>query len=1036
MNTNELNKLLNIYFQEVNVNVNQNCIIRCKRNYNSKTYEVYYFDFSTNWIKQNLDLNNYLSTIIKTDYYSNPGYLQWNYYFVFLHESDICIEKKIIEENEEFARKFVVKYELLESWLENRFKSSSTSEPVIPSKDLSIIWMEKLKENDLDCVYLDISYEKGFNRFLDKDPIKDSDDIDNSKNFDVKNDKVTHINRLCLERYRKSPKIKTFEFGKVNLIIGNNGSGKTSLLEAIELFICGKNFRNPKKIDMSTSIKVFFKNESFYRDIDLKNVTKYRERDASWYNNVYKNKNNLYISFNRFNFYNTDSALSLSNDRGSSEEIFEAFQEIALGPKVNYINDRLKNFYEKFNSELKRCDKALYECQTTLETETKDLEKLKNNNNLEIFFNIFITELRSIGWKGKVPANYEDLVIFEHDYVILSNSLRKILKNIDWLKDVTQNSLNVNINKLEKLNLEIIATNNKTYALKKEIERLNSVKDLLQYKIDHFNKLKRYFSNKRSIELIGLDEKIYGLQCEASKYQKVIDNTKDIDFSLYAKYKNCTFNELEEKLKKEIAETEEESSSLVTEINNLEINLSKLEKLVTEIRKKGLELISSFSDIHICPLCNTTFEKDEFKKLIREKYENIEGANNLKYYINEHNRIITRLNHLHNNYNNLKLIKNSISVLNDYQNNYDNKLPVILEKLKLAAREKFEIAHKLDELSSLRTHLNANNYFEQEYKLLMEETVKLLRLAPSSITENRIEKEIINFNKHYEDTISQISECNYELIEQNKLRKEISYQFSNNSTSENLEHLIQKKLETINESLLILQSTSDLITVHPNEPIIRIQRKLDLLYSIFEKFKDEKRQNDTTELIIERGLSKITECNEKISELTERKAILQHGYSTIECILDKFGKEKYLQSFLDENKKEILNIFKMIHAPREFENINFNEELHIVLERENSEGDAELSTISTGQRSALALSIFLCLNKKLQNGPPFLIFDDPIAYIDDLNILSFIDYLREIALNTNRQIFFATANENLAFLFHQKFGFLDTSEFKIYKLTT
>lgn len=70
----------------------------------------------------------------------------------------------------------------------------------------------------------------------------------------------------------------------------------------------------------------------------------------------------------------------------------------------------------------------------------------------------------------------------------------------------------------------------------------------------------------------------------------------------------------------------------------------------------------------------------------------------------------------------------------------------------------------------------------------------------------------------------------------------------------------------------------------------------------------------------------------------------------------------------------------------------------------------------------------------MRNGPPYLIFDDPISFIDDLNVLSFFDYLRETAINTEKQVFFATSNENLAFLFVQKFKFLG-SDFKVYKLT-
>lgn len=36
---------------------------------------------------------------------------------------------------------------------------------------------------------------------------------------------------------------------------------------------------------------------------------------------------------------------------------------------------------------------------------------------------------------------------------------------------------------------------------------------------------------------------------------------------------------------------------------------------------------------------------------------------------------------------------------------------------------------------------------------------------------------------------------------------------------------------------------------------------------------------------------------------------------------------------------------------------------------------------------------------------PWLIFDDPIAHIDDLNILSFLDSLRELVINGERQMF-------------------------------
>jgi len=60
-------------------------------------------------------------------------------------------------------------------------------------------------------------------------------------------------------------------------------------------------------------------------------------------------------------------------------------------------------------------------------------------------------------------------------------------------------------------------------------------------------------------------------------------------------------------------------------------------------------------------------------------------------------------------------------------------------------------------------------------------------------------------------------------------------------------------------------------------------------------------------------------------------------------------------------------------------------------------------------------------------------FDDPVAFIDDLNALSFLDYLRFHVLKSEKQIFFATANTRLVHLFEKKFAFLE-DDFKQWHL--
>jgi len=80
---------------------------------------------------------------------------------------------------------------------------------------------------------------------------------------------------------------------------------------------------------------------------------------------------------------------------------------------------------------------------------------------------------------------------------------------------------------------------------------------------------------------------------------------------------------------------------------------------------------------------------------------------------------------------------------------------------------------------------------------------------------------------------------------------------------------------------------------------------------------------------------------------------------------------------------------------------------------------ASLSQISTGQRAALVLSVFLTLNSSLRQGPPMMLVDDPVAHVDDMNSLALLDYLAEVAEAGQRQIFFATADD-MDRIFHAK----------------
>jgi exonuclease SbcC len=139
-----------------------------------------------------------------------------------------------------------------------------------------------------------------------------------------------------------------------------------------------------------------------------------------------------------------------------------------------------------------------------------------------------------------------------------------------------------------------------------------------------------------------------------------------------------------------------------------------------------------------------------------------------------------------------------------------------------------------------------------------------------------------------------------------------------------------------------------------------------------------------------------------------------------------------MTDFFSANVHQIVEVFRLIHSPREFVNLIYSNGIVKLIDREGIE--RSITEISTGQRAALALSIFISMNRMLKSGPNIILFDDPVSHIDDLNALSFLDFLRIFVLREKKQIFFASANARLSRLFERKFEFLGDVDFKKWDL--
>ena len=167
-------------------------------------------------------------------------------------------------------------------------------------------------------------------------------------------------------------------------------------------------------------------------------------------------------------------------------------------------------------------------------------------------------------------------------------------------------------------------------------------------------------------------------------------------------------------------------------------------------------------------------------------------------------------------------------------------------------------------------------------------------------------------------------------------------------------------------------------------------------------------------------------------ELTARTNI-GRAVQVLTTIVEDYSLDKATADAFSAIKGKVSNVFAQIHSPPEYELGNLDEG-QLIIRRDTKEPHA-VNQVSSGQRAGLALSIFLALNDSAKTAPPIVLIDDPVAHIDDMNALSFLDYLREMAVSGRKQIFFATADVRLAALFQRKFEFLGNKQFKRIALT-
>lgn len=648
---------------------------------------------------------------------------------------------------------------------------------------------------------------------------------------------------------------------------------------------------------------------------------------------------------------------------------------------------------------------------------------------------------------------------------------RVIIKSIENQKEENQIQFN-------KINTRVEILNSQ---LNKIIGIIDEIKSIEKYQEIEKNKLN--LKNNQIKKLIDI-KAYYEKQIDIVKnrfYYKLEDN---VSLKLHINNLLENVNDIKEikQIKEEYLETVECIEEEIIKVNKEIIesqnvydlskkNYDDLARIVLE-----LEQYIESKDINTCPVCRTEFSSteqllDKVNLDVQEEYTKIlyNKLNILKEKKEILNKdkidVITKWNELceQKEYKYI-LLKNRVS---NNISNYKKKHSTIIENLK-------KIDNRINEIENyLKKYIPYNGELTQDSisKNVDEIYIKYFKQLDELELKNK------NTNKEYSDMKIKIrnqSETiqNYVTYHKNFLEDEINRkrikslkdiisEVGNIKSWTDIEKIYSKtlaecermsnKIKTINYNINSIKDTKKEIN-HENK--FYLHKYESYLNEIFEK-KDVKYEDITEK--IDKQSKFLQEINHNINTLDN---IIQEFYFTqynlkykklnksIEVLLKEQSKNKknfdevskifnVLKAELEENihkafgSKSINSIYKLIEPHKVFKDLKYEvifnnddkAELYIKGDDKKHENDIIPEYFfSSAQLNTVALSVFLGGAISSMNNLQIktLFIDDPVGHFDDINVLAFVDLLRNITSTGDFQVVLSTHDETFYNLLKNK----------------
>lgn len=1009
-------------------------VVRGEKRFGQHAYAVAYVDFADEVVQRSLDLRDFQERILGEDFFDSPGDLRWNKYLYLvagpksIHHPEFAAAKAVIEADKDYARKRVVSAEDLESLLgaASLFEAADGN----ASPDVLADWRSRLAAGELELLLDCATPRTGVVEKIAKREAGTSASgrqrVSDLSHADIPLAKSKLLS-LTISSFRPVHDGKTYDFGKVTLVTGANGTGKTSLLEAIERFYCGNNLRS--KSTGAVRIKGRLLPNVDGEAIELQSTSdgpRLKARCLAWYNRKEFNVASIVESFSQYNFLDTDAAFRLSATLKPADVASE-LSRLLVGATAATTFDYLQKIHGDVEKAFDKADIRVDKIQAELVLLEKRLQEILSKPSTAMTLaESYRAALVSLGWRNVPEAS---AVQVDEERQLLTalghiQALSSLGDSACSIKDIKQRSIELNtaLEAAKPLHVRLLKLNGSEKDLAEQVDVHEKNAELLSrwllYESSGFQDVRtRYFAARDLAGAIAerLKNQIAGEVPELPEQYAVLP----IGVALQAAAKAARDADQRLEISKKALNLHGKAAA---------VRAAALENL----KSAALIALQQSQHQNTCPVCRKVHPDGALVHLIDEltSGEDTSAELNALAHVSsqaeqesiEARKVVSGLEYYERT-----------AYLVGLKGTTPKEMLNELETLRLEA-DKAQL--ELQRLTQDGKALRETGLSSDEHDRLWGRVSHFFEPAsPGSVTINAAEV-LRSQKEEAERKRMDLETCRLQIGVLGEEVRAICRTINSDGWSTNVQPINSfSSLVALNDEFIPAVGNVDglrsYLNVSDDALFAELQARVAAVASACSEavaaLRNETSNSEELRVLTPAIQSKQLNLVNARGEADALKAALD----ILDDLIANSSLESATQDALEAIGEQINEVFSRIHSPKEYEYVGSPD---VLLRSVETQENRTLAQISTGQRAAFALSIFLARNRTATSAPPILLIDDPIAHIDDLNALSFLDYLRDLAVNSGRQIFFATADTRVASLFSKKFSFLG-DDFKTISLT-